>query len=152
MKKIILLCFLIMSAAAFSRSEKVILVDHSYILDNYYKTKSFNKTLDNLRTTLEKKYNFNFDDRTTSEEKTKAMKFYTDVRGKFVNEINQDIEIAIIFTGQTENYNLILEKAVLRYGKGKDISEKILKFLNDAYFHDITIKDEIRLKSDLFVF
>ena len=60
-----------------------------------------------------------------------------------------DIDIAIAFTGQTEKYDLILDKEVLHYGKGKDISKSILKFLNEVYFRDLTIKKEKILKSDL---
>lgn len=152
MKKLILTCFFAVFTVAFSRSEKIILVDYSYILDNYYKTKSYNKTLNKLRENLETKYNINFDDRHSSENKTKAIETYREVKTRFTNEINQDIDIAIVFTGQTEDYNLIIEKSVVRYSrkKGKDISKNIVKFLNEVYFHDITIKDEIPLKNDLF--
>ena len=139
MKKIIYIFFFIISASTFCRSEKLILVDYSYILDNYYKTLSYNKTLHNLRDKLEKKYNIKFNDN-----------IYKTVKTKFTNEITTDIDIAIAFAGQTENYNLICEKSVVHYGKGKDISKSILKFLNNVYFHELTIKNEKKLQSDLF--
>lgn len=153
MKKLVLICFFAVFASTFSFSEKIILIDYSYILDNYYKTKAYNKTLNKLRDNLEKKYNINFDDRNNSENKVKAIETYNNIKSKFIAEINQDIDIAIVFTGQTENYNLILEKSVVRFSKKKtkDISKNIVKFLNEAYFHDITIKNEIKLNTDLFI-
>lgn len=151
MKKVLLICLFILSASTFARSEKIIAVDYSYILDNYYKTKSYNKTLQKLRDNLEKKYNINFDDRSSSEDKKKAIEIYRDIKSKFTNEIAMDIDIAIAFTGQTENYNFILDKKAILFGKEKDISKNILKFLNNVYFRDITIKNEKKLNSDLFV-
>ena len=151
MKKVLLICLFILSASTFARSEKIIAVDYSYILDNYYKTKSYNKTLQKLRDNLEKKYNINFDDRSSSEDKKKAIEIYRDIKSKFTNEIAMDIDIAIAFTGQTENYNFILDKKAILFGKEKDISKNILKFLNNVYFRNITIKDEKKLNSDLFV-
>lgn len=150
MKKIIYVFFFIISASTFCRSEKLILVDYSYILDNYYKTLSYNKTLHNLRDKLEKKYNIKFNDKNTDENKEKALNIYKTIKTKFTNEITTDIDIAIAFAGQTENYNLICEKSIVHYGKGKDISKSILKFLNNVYFHELTIKNEKKLQSDLF--
>ena len=149
MKKLLLTCFFILSASSFSNSEKIILVDYSYILDNYYKTKSYNKTLHNLKDKLEKKYNIDFSDKSKGENKEKALKTYNTIRTKFTNEITMDIDIAIAFTGQTEKYDLILDKEVFHYGKSKDISKSILKFLNNVYFRELTIKKEKILKSDL---
>lgn len=151
MKRLLLIYFLILSATSFSRSEKIILVDYSYILENYYKTKSYNKTLHTLKNKLEKKYNINFDDKNLDENKEKALKIYKTVKNKFTNEITTDIDIAIAFTGQTENYNLIIDKDILHYGKGKDISKFVLEFLNDVYFRSLTIKDEKKLKTDLIL-
>lgn len=152
MKKIIFLCFFIIFAETFAHQEKLITVDYSYIMDNYYKTKSFNEALSKFRNSLETKYKFNFDDRRKSEEQYKVIETYNNAKAKFTAEITHDIEAAVIFTGQTENYNLIFDKMVVRYGKRKDISKAIVKFLNNVYFHDITIKDEKRIKNDLFVF
>lgn len=150
MKKLLFICFLLLSATAFSRSEKIILVDYSYILDNYYKTQKYNKTLHKVREALEKKYNVDFNDKNMNAEKEKALKAYKNLKTKFTNEVTMDINIAIAFTGQSENYDFILEKEVLHYGKGKDISKFVLKFLNDVYFHELTIKNEKKLKTDIF--
>lgn len=148
MKKNIFICFLLICSGLFSASEKIVLVDYSYILDNYYKTQAFNKTLAKLRNTLEEKYSFSFNDNNTSENKEKAMEIYKKYKSQFTNEITRDIEIAVVFTGQTENYNLILDKEAVKYGKGKDISKSVLDFLNNAYFHDFTIKDSKKFISD----
>lgn len=148
MKKNIFICFLLICSGLFSASEKIVLVDYSYILDNYYKTQAFNKTLAKLRNTLEKKYSFNFNDDSVSENKEKAMEIYKKYKSQFTNEITRDIEIAVVFTGQTENYNLILDKEAVKYGKGKDISKSVLDFLNNTYFHDFTIKDSKKFISD----
>ena len=104
MKKNIFICFLLICSGLFSASEKIVLVDYSYILDNYYKTQAFNKTLAKLRNTLEEKYSFSFNDSSTSENKEKAMEIYKKYKSQFTNEITRDIEIAVVFTGQTENY------------------------------------------------
>lgn len=154
MKKALFICFFTVFTNAFSRSEKLITVDYSYILDNYYKTQSYNKTLHKLKDNLEKKYQINFDDRSTSDEKKRAMDFYKKTREEFTSEVAMDIDIAIAFTGQTENYNYIIQKNAVLYGKKravKDISKNILEFLNDVYFHDLTIKDEKKLKNDLYI-
>lgn len=148
MKKNIFICFLLICSGLFSASEKIVLVDYSYILDNYYKTQAFNKTLAKLRNTLEEKYSFSFNDDSVSENKEKAMKIYKKYKNQFTNEITRDIEIAVVFTGQTENYNLILDKEAVKYGKGKDISKSVLDFLNNTYFHDFTIKDSKKFISD----
>lgn len=148
MKKNIFICFLLICSGLFSASEKIVLVDYSYILDNYYKTQAFNKTLAKLRNTLEKKYSFSFNDDSVSENKEKAMEIYKKYKSQFTNEITRDIEIAVVFTGQTENYNLILDKEAVKYGKGKDISKSVLDFLNNTYFHDFTIKDSKKFISD----
>ena len=152
MKKNLFICFLLIFSVTFSASEKIVLVDYSYILDNYYKTKAFNKTLDKLRDTLEEKYNFRFSDENIDENNKKALETYKKYKNEFTNEITRDIEIAVVFTGQTENYDLILEKSAVKYGKGKDISKYILNFLNDAYFNDFTIEDSRRFISDIFLF
>ena len=125
MKKNIFICFLLICSGLFSASEKIVLVDYSYILDNYYKTQAFNKTLAKLRNTLEEKYSFSFSDDSVSENKEKAMEIYKKYKSQFTNEITRDIEIAVVFTGQTENYNLILDKEAVNYGKGKDISKSV---------------------------
>lgn len=151
MKKIFFTLFFLISTISFSRSEKIILVDYPYLLDNYIKTKSYNKTLKLYREKLEKTYNINFDDRKESENKKIALKAYNDVKNNFINEVNRDINLAIAFKGQTERYDFILEKEALRFGKGKDISKDILEFLNDVYYHNFTIKDSKNLKSDLFI-
>ena len=151
MKKIFFTLFFLISTISFSRSEKIILVDYPYLLDNYIKTKSYNKTLKLYKEKLEKTYNVNFDDRKESENKKIALKAYNDVKNNFINEINRDINLAIAFKGQTERYDFILEKEALRFGKGKDISKDILEFLNDVYYHSFTIKDSKNLKSDLFI-
>lgn len=148
MKKNIFICFLLICSGLFSASEKIVLVDYSYILDNYYKTQAFNKTLAKLRNTLEEKYSFSFNDDNVSENKEKAMEIYKKYKSQFTNEITRDIEIAVVFTGQTENYNLILDKEAVKYGKGKDISKSVLDFLNNTYFHDFTIKDSKKFISD----
>lgn len=148
MKKNIFICFLLICSGLFSASEKIVLVDYSYILDNYYKTQAFNKTLAKLRNTLEKKYSFSFSDDSVSENKEKAMEIYKKYKSQFTNEITRDIEIAVVFTGQTENYNLILDKEAVKYGKGKDISKSVLDFLNNTYFHDFTIKDSKKFISN----
>ncbi len=148
MKKNIFICFLLICSGLFSASEKIVLVDYSYILDNYYKTQAFNKTLAKLRNTLEEKYSFSFNDDSVSENKEKAMKIYKKYKNQFTNEITRDIEIAVVFTGQTENYNLILDKEAVKYGKGKDISKSVLDFLNNTYFHDFTIKDSKKFISN----
>lgn len=148
MKKNIFICFLLICSGLFSASEKIVLVDYSYILDNYYKTQAFNKTLAKLRNTLEEKYSFSFSDDSVSENKEKAMEIYKKYKSQFTNEITRDIEIAVVFTGQTENYNLILDKEAVKYGKGKDISKSVLDFLNNTYFHDFTIKDSKKFISD----
>lgn len=148
MKKNIFICFLLICSGLFSASEKIVLVDYSYILDNYYKTQAFNKTLAKLRNTLEEKYSFSFNDDSVSENKEKAMEIYKKYKSQFTNEITRDIEIAVVFTGQTENYNLILDKEAVKYGKGKDISKSVLDFLNNTYFHDFTIKDSKKFISD----
>lgn len=148
MKKNIFICFLLICSSLFSASEKIVLVDYSYILDNYYKTQAFNKTLAKLRNTLEEKYSFSFNDDNVSENKEKAMEIYKKYKSQFTNEITRDIEIAVVFTGQTENYNLILDKEAVKYGKGKDISKSVLDFLNNTYFHDFTIKDSKKFISD----
>ena len=152
MKKNLFICFLLIFSVTFSASEKIVLVDYSYILDNYYKTKAFNKTLDKLRDTLEEKYNFSFSDENIDENNKKALETYKKYKNEFTNEITRDIEIAVVFTGQTENYDLILEKSAVKYGKGKDISKYILNFLNDAYCNDFTIEDSKRFISDIFLF
>lgn len=151
MKKIFFTLFFLISTISFSHSEKIILVDYPYLLDNYIKTKSYNKTLKLYREKLEKTYNINFDDRKESENKKIALKAYNDVKNNFINEVNRDINLAIAFKGQTERYDFILEKEALRFGKGKDISKDILEFLNDVYYHNFTIKDSKNLKSDLFI-
>lgn len=151
MKKIFFTLFFLISTISFSRSEKIILVDYPYLLDNYIKTKSYNKTLKLYREKLEKTYNINFDDRKESENKKIALKAYNDVKNNFINEVNRDINLAIAFKGQTERYDFILEKEALRFGKGKDISKDILEFLNGVYYHNFTIKDSKNLKSDLFI-
>lgn len=148
MKKNIFICFLLICSGLFSASEKIVLVDYSYILDNYYKTQAFNKTLAKLRNTLEEKYSFSFNDDSVSENKEKAIEIYKKYKSQFTNEITRDIEIAVVFTGQTENYNLILDKEAVKYGKGKDISKSVLDFLNNTYFHDFTIKDSKKFISD----
>lgn len=148
MKKNIFICFLLICSGLFSASEKIVLVDYSYILDNYYKTQAFNKTLAKLRNTLEEKYSFSFNDDSVSENKEKAMEVYKKYKSQFTNEITRDIEIAVVFTGQTENYNLILDKEAVKYGKGKDISKSVLDFLNNTYLHDFTIKDSKKFISD----
>ncbi len=148
MKKNIFICFLLICSGLFSASEKIVLVDYSYILDNYYKTQAFNKTLAKLRNTLEEKYSFSFSDDSVSENKEKAMEIYKKYKSQFTNEITRDIEIAVVFTGQTENYNLILDKEAVKYGKGKDISKSVLDFLNNTYFHDFTIKDSKKFISN----
>ena len=148
MKKNIFICFLLICSGLFSASEKIVLVDYSYILDNYYKTQAFNKTLAKLRNTLEEKYSFSFNDDSVSENKEKAMEIYKKYKNQFTNEITRDIEIAVVFAGQTENYNLILDKEAVKYGKGKDISKSVLDFLNNTYFHDFTIKDSKKFISD----
>lgn len=150
MKKFIYICFFILSTNIFCRSEQIIFVDYSYILDNYYKTKSYNKTLHTLKAKLEKKYNINFNDKNSSKEKEKAIENYKNIKTKFTDEIKTDIDIAVNFLGQTENYNFIFDKSIIHYGKGKDISKSVTKFLNDVYFHHLTIKQEKKLKTDVF--
>lgn len=150
MKRFIYICFFIISINTFCNSEKFILVDYSYILDNYYKTKSYNKTLNKLKDTLEKKYDINFNSKSSGEKKDKALNTYKSVRTRFTSEIKNDIDIAVNFLGQTEDYDFILDKEAVLYGKGKDISKSVVTFLNDVYFRNLTIKKEKVLKSDLF--
>lgn len=150
MKKFIYICFFIISINTFCNSEKFILVDYSYILDNYYKTKSYNKTLNKLKDTLENKYDISFNSKISGEKKDKALNTYKMVRTRFTSEIKNDIDIAVNFLGQTENYDFILDKEAILYGKGKDISKSVVIFLNDVYFRNLTIKKERILKSDLF--
>ncbi|WP_300357736.1 hypothetical protein [Fusobacterium sp.] len=150
MKRFIYICFFIISINTFCNSEKFILVDYSYILDNYYKTKSYNKTLNKLKDTLEKKYDISFNSKSSGEKKDKALNTYKSVRTRFTSEIKNDIDIAVNFLGQTEDYDFILDKEAVLYGKGKDISKSVVTFLNDVYFRNLTIKKEKVLKSDLF--
>lgn len=151
MKKMLFTLFFLVSTISFSHSKKIILVDYPYLLDNYIKTISYNKTLKLYREKLEKTYNINFDDRKESENKKIALKAYNEAKNNFINEINRDINLAIAFKGQTERYDFILEKEALRFGKGKDVSQDILDFLNDVYYHNFTIKNSKNLKSDLFI-
>ena len=136
-------------------------LDLSKVFDNYEKTKEYDATLEAQHSAYEKERNAKIDklkeaqnklDLLKPEEKDKAQKdleqMRTDLaqydqqkrtdmskqRDEKIREILLEIEKIVSDYAKKEKYDLILNDRVLIYGNpGMDISDPVLKLLNESY-------------------
>ena len=136
-------------------------LDLSKVFDNYEKTKEYDATLEAKHGAYEKERNVKIDklkeaqnklDLLKPEEKEKAQKDVEQMRNELmeadqqkrtdlnkqrdekIREILLEIEKAASDFAKKEKYDIILNDRVLIYGdQGMNVSEQILKNLNDAY-------------------
>jgi outer membrane protein len=156
------LCAFVLTATAFAQAEKKIgVLDLSKTFDNYAKTKEYDATLENLTKSYEKERNDKIGKIKEAEgklalmkeeEKAKAQKDIdqmtadlqafdqakvTDLRKQRddkIREILLEIEKVVSDFAKKEKFDLILNDRVLIYSDpGMNVSDQILKILNDNY-------------------
>lgn len=148
MKKLTISVMLLISSITFSKDTFKV-VDTEFIIKNYYKSQKYNKELKKIYTELSKKYNKNILTLDISEIKNKKLKKEIEeaekIREKYFYEINEDLTVAIFLNFPNET---IFPKEIILNGNIENISEKILKFLNDLYVPLINYKKERKKLND----
>lgn len=147
MKRIIILLIFIIGFSSYSScsKEKITVVDENYIMENYEKTKFYNEKLRKLKDEIVAKYSkesqVNMEDLAATED----YKNFEKKREELSKEINYEIEWAVYVVCTTEN---LFDKKMFLYGKTNDITEKVLKFLNDEYKRENKLKKLLK-KTDI---
>ncbi|WP_163469638.1 hypothetical protein [Fusobacterium sp. IOR10] len=140
MKKLTLFIMILMGTLSYSK-ELFKVIDTDYVLENYYKSKSYNNSIKKDYNNLSKKYKidvFNLDYKKIkdSELKKEIIKLRKNQR-EYIDEINEDLVTAIYIN--FPNDTVFPVEAILT-GKTINISDKILDFLNDMYTPVVQLK------------
>jgi len=140
MKKLTLFIMILMGTLSYSK-ELFKVIDTDYVLENYYKSKSYNNSIKKDYNNLSKKYKidvFNLDYKKIkdSELKKEIIKLRKNQR-EYIEEINEDLVTAIYIN--FPNDTVFPVEAILT-GKTINISDKILDFLNDMYTPVVQLK------------
>ncbi|MFK4784498.1 hypothetical protein [Fusobacterium sp. MFO224] len=146
MKRLTVFILLLFTTVTYSR-ELLKVIDIDYVLENYNKAKVYNGKLKKDYDRLSKKYKVDVFSLELKEIKNSQLKNEVTRLKKqqmeYLDEINEDLMIAIFI-----NYpeDIIFPIETILTGKTLNISDKILKFLNDVYEPLIKFKkDKIRL-------
>lgn len=140
MKKLTLFIMILMGTLSYSK-EFFKVIDTEYVLENYYKSKSYNNIIKKDYNDLSKKYKidvFNLDYKKikNSELKKEIIKLRKD-QMEYADEINEDLVTAIYINFPNDTVFPI--EAILT-GRTINISDRILNFLNTMYTPVVELK------------
>lgn len=140
MKKLTIFIMILMGTLSYSK-ELFKVIDTEYVLENYYKSKNYSKSIKKDYNNLSKKYKidvFNLDYKKikNSELKKEILKLRKDQR-EYVDEINEDLVTAIYINFP---YDTVFPIEAILTGKTINISDKILNFLNNMYTPVVELK------------
>lgn len=145
MKKIFTTLAIILSQ--FSYAETYNVIDDTYLLENYNKTKYYNLKLHILKNNLENIHNIKFDD--IKQKDSLIFTQYNEIRNDYIKEINEDIEIAVFFISPDKAVYSTNSKVVNKKNNTKnDLTEITLNFLNDMYNPLVDFKKSKVLEND----
>lgn len=151
MKRLTLFIMILLSTITYSE-ELFKVIDTDYVFKNYYKSKNYNEKLKNIYNDLSKKYkidvfNLDYKEIKNSELKKNIIKLKKNQR-EYLDEINEDLIVAIYINFPDDT---IFPVETILAGKTKNISEKILKFLNDMYIPVLELKKEKNKLNDYII-
>jgi len=151
MKKLTLFIMILMGTLSYSK-ELFKVIDTDYVLENYYKSKSYNNSIKKDYNDLSKKYKidvFNLDYKKikNSELKKEIIKLRKNQR-EYIDEINEDLVTAIYINFPNDT---VFPIETILTGKTTNISDKILDFLNDMYIPVVELKREPNYLNDYVV-
>lgn len=150
MKKLAIVIMILMATMSYSK-ELFKVIDTEYVLDNYYKSKNYNEKLKNSYSHLSKKnkmdiFNLDYKEIKDSELKKEIIKLKKDQK-EYVDEVNEDLMIAIYINYPNDT---IFPIETILTGRTLNISDKVLKFLNDVYSPKIILKKgKYKLNDDI---
>lgn len=145
MKKIFTTLAIILSQLSYAETYNVI--DDTYLLENYNKTKYYNLKLHILKNNLENIHNIKFDD--IKQKDSLIFTQYNEIRNDYIKEINEDIEIAVFFISPDKAVYSTNSKVVNKKNNTKnDLTEITLNFLNDMYNPLVDFKKSKVLEND----
>lgn len=145
MRKIFTTLAIILSQLSYAETYNVI--DDTYLLENYNKTKYYNLKLHILKNNLENIHSIKFDD--IKQKDSLIFTQYNEIRNDYIKEINEDIEIAVFFISPDKAVYSTNSKVVNKKNNTKnDLTEITLNFLNDMYNPLVDFKKSKVLEND----